>query len=55
MGPGDRIEFYKMHDGYFGFGIFFDRFPYDYTLTISLIKWNLKIGLGKSYTEMDNE
>ena len=53
MGPGDRIEVYKIHEGAFAFGIFFDRFPYDYTLTIALFKWNIKIGFGKPYTEYD--
>ena len=54
MGPGDRFEIYKMH-GSCGIGIWFDRFPYDLTINISLIKWNIQLGFGKPYTECDNE
>lgn len=51
MGPGDRFSIYKMHEGGFGFGIWFDRFPYDFVINIALIKWNIQLGLGKPYTE----
>lgn len=55
MGPGDRIEIYKLHKGCFIFGVFFDRFPYEYTLTFGFLKWGLRIGMGQSYLEKDYE
>lgn len=51
MGPGDRIEFYTLNG--WGFGIYFDRFPYDYSFNISLFKLGISIGLGKSYLDID--
>jgi len=53
MGPGERFEIHKMNKGAYGFGIFFDRFPYDYSINIVLIKWVVRLGFGKSY--IDNE
>ena len=53
MGPGNRFEIYKTHEGSCGLGIWFDRYPYDYTINITLIKWVVRIGFGEPYTEMD--
>lgn len=53
MGPGDRFSIYKMHEGSYGFGIWFDRFPYDFVINIALIKWNIQLGFGKPYTEIN--
>ena len=55
MGPGDRFTVTKLPECVFGIGIWFDRFPYNYTIGIHLIKWSIQLGFGKPYTEYDNE
>lgn len=51
MGPGDRFKFSKLQG--WGLGVYLDRFPYDYSINISLLKFCIFIGLGKSYLDRD--
>ena len=55
MGPGDRFKIYKMHGNSWGLGIWFDEFPFDYTVNVAFIKWNIQFGFGKSYIDREEQ
>lgn len=49
MGSGDKFSISSSEA--FGFGIYFSRFPFDFTVGIHFIKWHMQLGFGKGYDE----
>jgi hypothetical protein len=49
MGSGDKFSIDIMEG--WGFGIFFNTFPHQLSVHISLIKINIYMGFGKGYDE----
>lgn len=49
MGSGDRFTFGRNQG--FGFGVYFMRFPFDYTFSITFALWYVSYGFGRAYDD----
>jgi hypothetical protein len=50
MGSGDRVIF-GMHRDTIGLGLYFSRFPFEFTINGTLLMFYFSIGFGKGYDE----
>jgi hypothetical protein len=49
MGSGERFKLFRIKG--VGLGIFFDGFPFQYTITITILTIGIQLAFGKAYDE----